>query len=105
MCMKPSQSMFDLAKHKTAEFLDSCRNVSKKGAEIADNAKTFAVATTATVCTVASQAAVTYDDATKKLTGDFDLTTYESAVPMVIGAVVAIGVVGIAIKFIRRNVG
>jgi hypothetical protein len=90
--------MFDLAKDKTAEFLDSCKNASKI-------VKNGVVVGAMTVCAVASQAAVTYDDATKKLTGDFDLTTYESAVPMVIGAVVAIGVVGIAIKFIRRNVG
>lgn len=103
MCMKPSQSMFDLAKHKTAEFLDSCRNVSKKGAEIANNAKTFAVATTATVCTVASQAAVVYDDATNKLTGNIEMGPFYSGVGIAFAVIGAVLAVGLAISIVKRG--
>ena len=96
MCMKPSQSMFDLAKHKTAEFLDSCRNASKK-------VKNGVVVGATTVGAVASQAAVVYDDATNKLTGSIDMGPFYSGVGIAFAVIGAVLAVGLAISIVKRG--
>lgn len=56
--------------------------------------KALGVIVGSTVVTTASQAAVTYDAATKSLSGEVDMTAYESAIPivlLVLGTTIAVG--------------
>lgn len=55
------------------------------------NAKSGLVVACATVATVGAQAAVSYDEATSKFTGDIDMSAYYS------GVTIAIAVVGTVI--------
>jgi hypothetical protein len=75
----------------------------KKGAEIANNAKTFAVAATTTIGAVASQAAVVYDDATNKLTGNIEMGPFYSGVGIAFAVIGAVLAVGLAISIVKRG--
>lgn len=75
----------------------------KKGAENANNVKTFVVASTATVVTTASQAAVVYDDATNKLTGSIDMGPFYSGVGIAFAVIGAVLAVGLAISIVKRG--
>lgn len=62
--------------------------------KLSKKTKALGVVAAATVLTTASQAAVTYDAATKTLSGDVDMGAYNSAIPIVLtvmGVTIAVG--------------
>ena len=66
----------------------------KKGAEKVNECKKGLAVAGATVVTTASQAAVTYDAATQKLSGNVEMGAYESAIPIVLavmGVTITVG--------------
>lgn len=69
----------------------------KKGAEKLNECKKGAVVVGTTVVATASQAAVTYDPATG-LSGDIDMTAYNSAIPIVLGVLGLTIAVGLMFK-------
>lgn len=64
--------------------------------------KALGVVAVATVLTTASQAAVTYDAATKTLTGDVDMGAYNSAIPIIIGVMSITIAVGLMLSLFAR---
>lgn len=74
------------------------------GCVVADKSKAVkgvVVAGATVVMTTASQAAITYDS-TNGLTGSFDLTTYDSAMGIVIGAVTTFIIGGVIIRTLKK---
>ncbi len=61
--------------------------------KLGKKAKALGVVAGATIISTSAQAAVTYDTATKSLSGNVDTTAYESAIPIVLAVVgLSIGV-------------
>lgn len=72
-------------------------------AQMSKKAKALGVVGGVVLASTVSQAAVTYDDATNKLTGAIDMSPFYSGVGIaftVIGAVLA---VGLAISIVKRG--
>ncbi|AYJ78184.1 hypothetical protein [Aliarcobacter cryaerophilus] len=70
--------------------------------KLAKKTKVLGVVAAATVLTTASQAAVTYDAATKTLTGDVDMGAYNSAIPIIIGVMSITIAVGLMLSLFAR---
>lgn len=65
--------------------------------------KALGVIATGFVAAANANAAVSYDAVTNSLSGDIDLTTYYSALPIVFGVIGAVIATTLAIKALRHS--
>ena len=70
--------------------------------KLASKAKVLSVVAGASVLATASQAAVVYDETSGKLTGTLDMGGYNSALTIIIPAIVTIAVGSIILRTIKK---
>jgi hypothetical protein len=78
-------------------------SVKKFGNEVKDKALALIGVGATTVATVQSQAAVTFDSATKQFSGDMDMTAYYSATEIAIGVIAITLAIALGIKMLRKS--
>ena len=71
--------------------------------QLGKKSKALGVVATGAVLTTASQAAVTYDEATNKLVGSVDMGPFYSGVGIAFAVIGAVLAVGLAISIVKRG--